>query len=350
MADLIACGSSSSRKYINTATSISATGRARSRAAASTGSARICGGSRRSAWMNAISLASSLARAHHPDVPYEQARQSRAPRNGRRCRAPQGTVAAAVRRLCHHGDCRSCYVHCDSVGRYGEGRMPTGSSGTRLPARGARATASARGRHIREASDPQPGLGWSSRLARRRWAAAGVAVAVLALCAAGTIVMLPQPARKAPARVAVCGLVPCDFLPRGTAATRATASLPARTRRLPRCRHRPHRLPRHRSRPSGPRPRHGRRAGTRSSRRDGARLACGEACGGRAPAGCLVPGRNPGVRRQPRARGPSKIRSRAHGSGGGGSAIRLAARPTCRCRPCPRLVRANASFLVGRVP
>jgi len=123
-----------------------------------------------------------------------------------------------------------------------------------------------------------------------------------------------------------------------------------RRRRLPRCRHRPHRLRRHRSRPSGPRPRHGRRAGTRSSRRDGARLACGEACGGRAPAGCLVPGRNPGVRRQPRARGPSKIRSRAHGSGGGGSAIRLAARPTCRCRPCPRLVRANASFLVGRVP
>ena len=101
--------------------------------------------------------------------------------------------------------------------------MPTGLSGTRLPARRAHATASARGRHIRDASDRQPGVGWSSRLTRRRWAAAGATVAVLALGGAATIVMLPQPAGKAPARVAFCGLVACDVLPSATAAARATA-------------------------------------------------------------------------------------------------------------------------------
>jgi hypothetical protein len=175
-------------------------------------------------------------RADHPDVPEEQAWRLE------RCEAAAGverlmeTITAAVRRLCRHGHGRGCYVHCHSVGRYGEGRMPTGLSGTRLPARRAHATASARGRHIRDASDRQPGAGWSSRLTRRRWAAAGAAVAVMALCGAATIVMLHQPAGKAPARVASCGLVACDVLPSATAAARATARTPrvtpARTPRV----------------------------------------------------------------------------------------------------------------------
>ena len=68
-------------------------------------------------------------------------------------------------------------------------------------------------------------------------------------------------------------------------------------------RHRPHRLPRHRPRPPGPRPRHCRRAGTGSGRRGGARLACGEACRGAGASRLAGAWPEPGVRRQPRARG-----------------------------------------------